>query len=102
MTRGVRIHLCIHNSIPLIYLPVTVPIPCSFYYDCSVVQVEVKDGDSTEVLLLLSIDFAIFIFVVVVLLLQINVQLYEELSWNFDGDCIWQDGYFYYINHANP
>ena len=32
----------------------------------------------------------------------------EELSWNFDGDCIesvdcfQQDGHFYFINPANP
>jgi hypothetical protein len=32
----------------------------------------------------------------------------EELSWNFDGDCIefvdcfWQDSHFYYIDLANP
>jgi hypothetical protein len=35
-------------------------------------------------------------------------NFYEELSWNFYGDCIessdcfWQDGYFYYIKPANP
>ena len=37
-----------------------------------------------------------------------SLQLYEELSWNFDedciesGDCFQQDGHFYYINPANP
>jgi hypothetical protein len=27
---------------------VTVPIPFSFYHNCSVVQLEVRDGDSTR------------------------------------------------------
>ena len=37
-----------------------------------------------------------------------SFYLYEELSWNFDGDCVesvdcfWQGGHFYYINPANP
>jgi hypothetical protein len=44
--RGVWFHFWVFNSIPLIYLPVTVPIPCSFYYYFSVVQLEVRDADS--------------------------------------------------------
>ena len=43
---GVLICFWTFNSIALIYLPVPVPIQCSFYYYCSVVQVEVRDGDS--------------------------------------------------------
>jgi hypothetical protein len=44
---------CIHrfwvfNSIPLIYLSVAVPVPCSFYHNRSVVQPEVRHGDSTR------------------------------------------------------
>ena len=37
-----------------------------------------------------------------------SFELYEELSWNFDGDCsesvdcFQQDSHFYYINPANP
>jgi hypothetical protein len=37
-----------------------------------------------------------------------SFQLSEELSWNFDVnciesvDCFQQDGHFYYINSANP
>jgi hypothetical protein len=40
------VHFWVFSSIPLIYPPVTVPIPCSFYHYCSVVQLEVRDGDS--------------------------------------------------------
>jgi hypothetical protein len=41
----VWVHLRVFSSIPLICLPVTVPISCSFYHNCSVVQLEVRDGD---------------------------------------------------------
>jgi hypothetical protein len=29
-------------------LPVTVPTPCSFYHNYSVVQLEIRDSDSTK------------------------------------------------------
>jgi hypothetical protein len=32
------------NSIPLINVSVSVPIPCSFYHYCSVVKLEVRDS----------------------------------------------------------
>jgi hypothetical protein len=37
-----------------------------------------------------------------------SFQFVEELSWNFDGDCIesvdcfWQDSHFYNVDPANP
>jgi hypothetical protein len=46
VTIGVWIHFWALNSIPLIYLSVTTSIPCSFYQNCSVVQLEVRHGDS--------------------------------------------------------
>ena len=47
VTIGVCIHFWVFNSIPLTYLSVTVPVPCSFYHNCSVVQLNVRHGDST-------------------------------------------------------
>jgi hypothetical protein len=41
----VWVHFWVFNSIPLIYLPVTIQIPCSFNQYCSVVQLEVWDAD---------------------------------------------------------
>jgi hypothetical protein len=38
------------DFIPLIDLSVSVPIPCSFYHHCSVVQLESRDGDFPEFL----------------------------------------------------
>ena len=45
---GVWFHFWVFNSIPLIYLSIAVPVPCSFYHCCSVVQLEVRHGDSTR------------------------------------------------------
>jgi hypothetical protein len=33
------------NSVPLINVSIAVPIACSFYYYCSAVNIEVRDGD---------------------------------------------------------
>jgi hypothetical protein len=44
-TTDVWIHFWVFNSIPLIFLPVSVPIPGSFHHYCSVIQIEVRDGD---------------------------------------------------------
>jgi hypothetical protein len=35
VTKGVGVHFWAFKSIPLMYLPVTVPIPYSFYHYCS-------------------------------------------------------------------
>ena len=62
-----------------------------------------------EVLLLLRIVFAILgFFIFPDEFANCPFYLSEELSWNFDGDCIesvdcfQQDSHFYYINPANP
>jgi hypothetical protein len=46
VTIGKWVNFWVFNSIPLIYL--SVPAPCSFYHNCSVVQLEVRLGDSTR------------------------------------------------------
>jgi hypothetical protein len=48
VTIGVWVHFWVFNSIPLIYPPVTVLVPCSFCHNFSVVQLQVRDGDSTR------------------------------------------------------
>jgi hypothetical protein len=45
---GVWIYFWVFNSIPLIYQSMVVPVPCGFYHNCSVVQIEVRHGDSTR------------------------------------------------------
>jgi len=46
VTIGMWVHFWVFSSIPLIYLSISVPIPCSFYHYYSIVQLEVRDGDS--------------------------------------------------------
>jgi hypothetical protein len=38
VTIGVWVHFWVFNSIPLVYLSVALPVPCSFYHNCSVVK----------------------------------------------------------------
>jgi hypothetical protein len=104
---GVWIHFWIFNSIPLIYLSVTVPVPCSFYHNCSALQFNVKHGDSTRGSFIVEKSFCYPRFFLFQINLQIALSNFEELSWNFDGncnesvDCFWQDSHFDYINPAN-
>jgi hypothetical protein len=60
------------NSIPLIYLSVIVPVPCSFYHNCSVVQLEVRHGDSTRGSFIFANSFGYTRF----LLFQMNLQIF--------------------------
>jgi hypothetical protein len=49
VTICVWVHFWLFNSMPLIFLPVSVSIPCRvfiYYHNCSVIQLEVRDGDS--------------------------------------------------------
>ena len=63
----------------------------------------------SEVLILLRIVFVILdFFAIPNEFANCSFYISEELSWNFDGDCIEsvdcfrQDDHFYYINPANP
>ena len=52
------VHFWVFNFIPLIYLSVAVPVPCSFYDNCSVVQLEVRQGDPTRDSFIVEIFFS--------------------------------------------
>ena len=73
VTIGVWVHFWVLNSIPFIFLPISVLIPCSFYCCCSETKLEVRDGVSPEVLLFLRRVFTILGF-----LFQMNLKI--ELS----------------------
>jgi hypothetical protein len=78
----VWVHFWVFNSIPSIYLPDTIPIPC-------VVQLEVRDGDSSRSSFIVENSFWYpRIFVIPDKFANCFFYLCEELSWNFDGDCI--------------
>jgi hypothetical protein len=57
MTIDLWVHFWDFNFIPLSYLYVTIPEPCSFYHNCSVVQLEVRDGDPTRGSLIVEKSF---------------------------------------------
>ena len=61
------------HSIPLI-LFVSVPVSCSFYHNCSVVQLEVRHGDSTRGSFIVgnSCSYTRFFVVVVVVLVVVD------------------------------
>ena len=119
VTLGVGVHFWVFNTIPLIYLSVTVPVPCRvfcflffvffFYHNCSVVLLEVLDGFSTRSSFIVESRFCDpRFFVIPDEFANCPFQLFEELIWNFDWDCIesvncfQQEAHFYYINPANP
>jgi hypothetical protein len=109
VTIDVWLHFWVFNSVPLIYLPVSVPTLCSFYDCCSVVQLEIMDDDSLRISFIVENNFRYpKIFVIPDEFAHCSFKLYDKLSWNFDRDCIesvgcfQQDDHFYYINPANP
>jgi hypothetical protein len=50
----------VFNSVPLMDLSGCVPIPCGFYHYCSVVQLEVRNGESLRSFLLLFVCLFVF------------------------------------------
>ena len=64
------------NSIPLIDLSVSVPIPCDFYHHCYIIQLEIRDGDSPRSSFIVENCFcspSFFVFVLLLLLLVVVV-----------------------------
>jgi hypothetical protein len=72
------------------------------------VQLEVRNGDSPRCSFIVENSFRYPEFFAIPNEFEnFFFLLYEELSWNFDGDCIesvdcfWQDGHLKYINTSN-
>jgi hypothetical protein len=74
VTIVVWVHFWDFNSIPLIYLPVAVPTPYSFYHYYSVKQFETRDGDSPRSSFIAdnSFDYPVFLLL---LLFPVNLQI---------------------------
>jgi hypothetical protein len=87
VTIGVWVYFWVFSSVPLIYLSVSVPIPCGFYHYCLVVELEVRHGDSTRSSFIVEDCYPGF-FVILDEFENCSFYLCEELSWNFDRDCI--------------
>ena len=71
----VWVHFSILNSIPLFYMSVSIPIPCFFPHYCSVVEFEVKDGDSPRSSFIVDNSFAILGFLFIQMNLKISLSL---------------------------
>jgi hypothetical protein len=70
-TIDVWVHFWFFNSISLIYLSSTVSVSCNFYHNCSLVLLEVKDGDSTRGSFIMENSFCSTRFFVI----QMNLQI---------------------------
>jgi len=106
---GVWVHFWVFNSIPLVYPPISVPIPCSFYHYCSVILLELRGNDSPRSSFIVEDSFSYPGFFLFQMNLQIAISIFiKEVSRNFDGyciecvDCFWENGHLYYINPVNP
>ena len=75
---GVWVHFWVFNSIPLIYLSVSVPISYSFYHYCSVIQHDVRDGDFPRSFFIVENSFQYPRF----LLFQMNLHIILSKSIN--------------------
>jgi hypothetical protein len=65
VTIAVWDHFWVFNSIPLVYLSVTIPVPCSFYHNCCVMQLQVGMVIPPQVLSSLRRVFSILGFFVI-------------------------------------
>ena len=65
VTIGVWVHFCVFSSIPFIYLSISIPVPCSFYHNCSIVQLEIRHGDSRRDSFIVENSFCILGFVLI-------------------------------------
>jgi hypothetical protein len=70
------VHFWVSMSIPLIFLPVSVRIPHSFYHYCSVIQLEVRDSDFTRSSFIVENSFRY----PGILLFQMNLQIAHSNS----------------------
>ena len=65
------------------------PIPCSFYHDCSVVKLEVRDGDSPSHSFIVKNCFHCSCFLAFPDEFEnFSLHVFAELCWDFDVDCI--------------
>jgi hypothetical protein len=96
VSTGVWIHFRACNSIPLIIVFVPISIPCSFYYYCSVIQLEVRDVDTSRSSFVVQDCFSYPAFLFFSYEPKnCSVKVCKALYWNFDGNgiesvnCFW-------------
>ena len=88
VTIGVWVHFWVFSSV-LICLPVSVPVPYSFYDYCFAMLLEIRDGDSLRTSFIVAYTFCYLgFFVIPNEFANCSFYLYKELSRNLDGNCI--------------
>ena len=83
------IYVWVFDLVPLINMSVFMPIPCVFYYYCSVVQLEfrVADASRSSVIVQDCLSYPGF-FGFLYEVENCSFKVCKELCWNFDGNCI--------------
>ena len=70
-------------------MSVSTQIPCSFYYYCSVVYREIREGDTSRSAFIVQVCFSYpGIFVLSYEVEKGSFKVCKELCWNFGGKCI--------------
>ena len=96
MFKGVWVNIQVFDSILLINLSVFRPIPSCFHYCRSVIELDVRDGDSSRSFFIVLDCFGhpgVFVFPNEAG--YFSFEVCEELCWDFDGDyiesidCLW-------------
>jgi hypothetical protein len=82
---GVWIYSWVFDSIPLINMSVSLPIPGSFDHYCFVVQLEVRDGDFSRNFFIVENCFAYCGFIILLMKLRITVSRAIKNCWNLYG-----------------
>jgi hypothetical protein len=84
---SVWFYFWVFKSIPLINVSVSVPIPCNFYQYGSVVNVGCGDSTSRTFIVKNCFHYVGF-FAFPGEFENCSFHVFEELCWEFDGDCI--------------
>jgi hypothetical protein len=93
---SVWFYFWVYNSIPLINMSVSVPIPCRCYQYCSLVEVALRDGNSPSLPFIVNNCFhSSGFFAFPDEFENFSFHVFGKLHWSFDGDyiesvdCLW-------------
>ena len=90
---GVWIDIWVFDSIPLVNFSVCMPVPSCFHYCRSVIELDVRDGDASGSSFIVQdcFGYPVLFLLLFVFSYEVNYfsfKVYEELCWDFNGDCI--------------
>ena len=86
---GVWIDIRVFNSVPLVLLSVFMPIPSCFHYSASIIEFEVRDGDTSRNSFIAQDCFGYPGFLVFPYEVEYcSFDVCKAFSWDFDRQCI--------------